>query len=253
MKIYLSPSTQENNVGQGNYGTEESRMNQLADTLTPLLEKYGHVVFRNTPTMTLSQIVADSNAKNVDFHLALHTNAGGGHGCEIYDHKNGGKGEEFARAIYKYIEPLTPSADRGVKEGYNLYGDGKPLYETAYTNAPAVLIEIAFHDNITDADFIINNMSAIATAITSGINEVANIETYIDTYKPKYDALVVDLKELVSKYKPNMSEDNDNEKYKAIIQTHCHFSDPAAVWQLVYDHAYYKDVFRIWANSYKEG
>ena len=29
--IYLSPSTQENNVGAGSYGTEEQRMNQIMD------------------------------------------------------------------------------------------------------------------------------------------------------------------------------------------------------------------------------
>ena len=29
--VYLSPSVQENNIGIGNYGTEEKRMNEIAD------------------------------------------------------------------------------------------------------------------------------------------------------------------------------------------------------------------------------
>lgn len=201
MKIYLSPSLQENNVGVGAYGTEEKRMNQLADILQPLLIKYGYQVFRNTPTMTLAEAVKDSNNKAPDLHLALHSNAGGGRGCEIYCHKYGGNGEKYARAIYKYLEPLTPSADRGVKESYKLY-NGKPMYEPAYTTAPAVLIEVAFHDNATDAEFIINNLQPIATAILNGVNEVAGVDPIVELidYKQKYNDLVKEIQTLILKY-----------------------------------------------------
>lgn len=61
--IYLSPSTQENNIGAGDYGTEEKRMNQLTDLIEPLLKEYGLKVYRNRPEMTLKQVVDDSNAK----------------------------------------------------------------------------------------------------------------------------------------------------------------------------------------------
>ena len=44
------------------------------------------------------------------------------------------------------------------------------LYEIIRTNAPAVLLEVAFHDNPEDAEWIINNESQIAQAIVSGIN-----------------------------------------------------------------------------------
>lgn len=33
VKVYISPSSQEDNRGVGNYGTEEVRMNQIADVV----------------------------------------------------------------------------------------------------------------------------------------------------------------------------------------------------------------------------
>lgn len=169
--IYLSPSTQEKNIGVANYGTEEKRMNQVADVTEKVLKQHGFVVYRNKPEMTLDQVVTDSNSKKPDIHFAIHSNASSGNsrGCEVYCHKFGGDGEKLARAVYSEIEPNTPSSDRGVKEGCNHYGMGKPLYELAYTSAPAALIEIAYHDNKDDAVWIINNIEVIGTVIAKGI------------------------------------------------------------------------------------
>ena len=44
------------------------------------------------------------------------------------------------------------------------------LYEIIRTNAPAVLLEVAFHDNKDDANWIINNEAEIAQAVVNGIN-----------------------------------------------------------------------------------
>ena len=81
--IYLSPSTQENNVGAGSYGTEEQRMNQIMDRIEADLQGR-FTLYRNRPGMTLQQVVADSNAKKPDLHFALHSNAGGGSGAECW-------------------------------------------------------------------------------------------------------------------------------------------------------------------------
>lgn len=201
MKIYLSPSTQENNVGVNAYGTEEQRMNQETDILVTQLRGYGHTIKRNLPTMTLTQVVEDSNSFNPDLHVAIHSNANDGksRGCLVFCHRFNSIGEKYARAIYKYLSAITPSSDLGVIEGVNYFGVNKPLYETAWTNAPAVLIEIAFHDNPDDENWIINNMSAIATAITNGINEVAGIMP-IDNFKEKYEAIVTAIKDVIKLY-----------------------------------------------------
>jgi len=172
--VYLSPSIQENNVGVYKYGVEEARMNEIANFTQSFLKQYSVTVHRNRPDMTLKQVVADSNAEEVNIHFAIHSNAGGGHGCEVYCHKFGGNGEKLARIIYNKISPMTPTSDRGVKEGYRLY-NGQPMYELAYTNAPACLVEIAYHDNIDDATWIINNIENIGIALAKGILEYFGI------------------------------------------------------------------------------
>ncbi|MHB1453391.1 MAG: N-acetylmuramoyl-L-alanine amidase [Saccharofermentanales bacterium] len=188
--VYLSPSTQEGNIGKGAYGTEEKRMNQICDVTQKVLEAHGVKTYRNKPTMTLKQLVADSNNNNPTIHFAIHSNAAGSayagkaRGAEVYCHKFGGEGEKLARAVYGKVAPLTPTTDRGVKEGCNHFGVGKPLYELAYTTAPAALIEIAFHDNADDAAWIIQNIEVIGTAIAKGILQYFGIP-YISP-KQKY-------------------------------------------------------------------
>lgn len=169
-KVYISPSTQEHNL-YVNGNTEEYWMNKVADVTCDLLIKSGVTVYRNKPTMTLEQVVADSNAKQPDIHVAIHSNAGGGRGCEAYawfvsDGKGGYKkdtpGRRLAQAIYDEVSRITPTADRGVKNGNH-------LYEIKHTAVPAALVEIAFHDNPADAAWIKANIENIGKAIAQGI------------------------------------------------------------------------------------
>ncbi len=176
--VYLSPSTQEKNVGVGNYGTEEKMMNKVADVVEKVLKGHGLTVYRNMPEMLLAQVVTDSNNKKPDIHFAIHSNASNGkaRGCEVYCHKFGGEAEKLARAIYTELSPLTPTSDRGVMEGYNHFGTGKPLYELAKTNAPAALIEIAYHDNAEDAKWITYNIEEIGITLAKGVLKYFGIE-----------------------------------------------------------------------------
>ncbi len=162
--IYLSPSTQEHNVGVGSYGNEEMQMNRLADIVEELLTRQGIQVYRNKPDWSLQRLVQDSNSKEVSLHLALHSNAGGAgkvRGCEVFAYTPGGNSEKAARAIYAELEPLTPAADRGVK--FN-----PKLYELKETLAPAILVEIGFHDNKEDAHWISNHLEDIGKALAKG-------------------------------------------------------------------------------------
>ena len=103
--VYLSPSVQSWNVGYGNYGTEEQRMNLIADVVQYDLERHGVQVVRNNPEQSLREIVAESNAVGPDAHVAIHSNASNGNarGAEIYVHRFGGASERLARDIYQYL------------------------------------------------------------------------------------------------------------------------------------------------------
>lgn len=164
MKVYLSPSTQDKNIGVGNYGTEEKRMNELADLMTPHLKRNGFQVERNNISFTPTQSAKDSNTKigSNGLHIALHTNAGGGVGTEIFYFTGSSKGKHLATNIYNEVAPLTPGADRGIKPT-------KQLTEIVATLSPSILIEVDFHDNKESVHFMLSNLDKIAQAIVKGI------------------------------------------------------------------------------------
>ena len=162
VKVYISPSSQEDNRGVGNYGTEEVRMNQIADVVERELRRVGITTLRNNPSMNITQMVTASNNFGADVHLAIHSNAGGGTGAEAYYYTGSASSQKLAQAVYNNLAPMTPTGDRGVKATTQ-------LYEVWATNAVATLVEIAFHDNATDASFIVNNIQAIGIAIAKGV------------------------------------------------------------------------------------
>jgi len=163
-KVYISPSSQEHNAGLLPFGTEEAEMNKIADVLVPLLIKDGRfIVKRNSPAMEVGQMATDSNNFKADIHIPIHSNAGGGKGTEIYAYAAGTNSAKLAQCLYNQIAPLSPSEDRGVKFNKGLYEVGDRV------NATAALIELAFHDNTTDAAWIHNNHQQIAEMLYKGI------------------------------------------------------------------------------------
>lgn len=169
-KVYLSPSLQEFNpyVDGGN---EEYYMNLIADAMEPYLAASGIEFSRNRPDMTLSQAIADSNASNSDLHLAIHSNAappnaaGRYTGADIYYYPTSTNGKRFAQTIqnnYKsvYREPsnvdIIPTTSLG---------------EVRRTTAPAALIEVAYHDNPTEAQWIRDNINNIARNLSQSVAE----------------------------------------------------------------------------------
>lgn len=171
--IFLSPSTQEFNVGYGDFGTEEYRMNRIADIVENLLKNQGYKVYRNEPNEKLSAAVKKSNDIGPDIHVALHSNASGegynAQGPEIFANRPNTPGEKLANSIYDEIVNIYPDSSKGRGVLFT-----SSLYEIIRTNAPAVLLEVAFHDNPEDANWIINNEQEIAEAIVKGINNYFN-------------------------------------------------------------------------------
>lgn len=171
--VYLSPSLQEWNVGVNDYGTEEERMNQVADVVERELKAKGYDVRRNNPENTLAQTVKESNQIGPAIHVAIHSNASGpsakGKGPEIYANRPDTSGDRLAKSIYKEIENIYPNPENGRGVIYTT-----SLYEVIKTLSPAVLLEVAFHDNPEDAKWIINNIENIGKAIAIGIDNYFN-------------------------------------------------------------------------------
>lgn len=180
MRIYLSPSVQENNRGVGNYGTEEQRMNEIADVVQRELSNRNNIELkRNNKNMNSVQITNDSNGWRADYHCAFHSNAGGGKGCEVYHFVDGtdNLSVKIARRVYNNVVKISPNPGRGLKSGMNLFEVNNNI------KAVSFLIEIGFHDNPVDANFIVNEKEKIGIAIANGILEHLRIDRGINVDK----------------------------------------------------------------------
>ena len=170
LSIYLNPSVQTKNMYINNLGSEAENMRDIAELMYKELKLVSYIdieanIAKNG--LSLSQSVNQSNSRKRHIHFALHSNAGGGQGTEIYTK---GSNKTFATTMYESFLGLGNFKRRGVK-------DGTHLYEIKNVKADHVaLIEFAFHDNLKEAKFIVENKALIANQMAKSILK------YIDTY-----------------------------------------------------------------------
>jgi len=166
--IYLSPSTQEFNH-YVTTGTEEDWMNRLADAMEPMLTASGIRFHRNTPDMTAASSIRASNAGTYDLHLALHSNAAGEgnagryRGIIAFYYPGSPRGQQAAQLIIDELKAIYPLPDLARTEATTTLG------EVRRVRAPAVLLELGFHDNREDASWITGNIRSAAEAIVLGV------------------------------------------------------------------------------------
>lgn len=160
--VFLSPSTQEYNPFYDGNGSEEYYMNLIADAMVPYLEASGIHVVRNTTEDTAVTSAQKSNAANVDLHLAIHSNAapenlaGQLRGTDVYYYTGSVQGERAAEIFANNFSLISPTPQ---------LVDIIPttsLVELRRTAAPSILIEVAYHDNPDDANWIRGNIRDIA-------------------------------------------------------------------------------------------
>lgn len=172
MKIYLSASNQTDNM----YNTQ-AKMTEcdvcylIAQKTQDYLSSIDGIECKlGSKHDTMVNKVKASNDFKADYHVCIHTNAGGGKGTEVYiAPKN--INDVIVNKVYKNVANLTPNPDRGIKNG--LY-----IYEVKYTNAKCIYIEVEFHD--TYGDWIFENVDEIAYAIASSfgrVNDCNNINS----------------------------------------------------------------------------
>lgn len=172
--VFISPSLQEFNpyVDGGN---EEYYMNLVADELIPYLIASGITVGRNSPEQTLSQAINQSNSGNYDLHLALHSNAAPANlagqikGTDVYYYTGSAKGERAADIIANNFKAIYPDPNLVKTVGTTT------LAELKRTKAPAVLIEIAYHDNPEDAQWIRDNIGEIGRNLALSVTEFLGV------------------------------------------------------------------------------
>lgn len=179
-KIFISPSSQENNIYNNGSTNEEVVINLIADSLIPELVRHNVGYMRNSRTDTYAGHVVKSDAYKPDIHLAIHSNARGSEttapvrGAEIYVYNPSDKtnlGTKLAETLYPRISTLTPATDRGIKKG--------TMAEVKQVHAPACLIELSYHDDPSDSAWIVSHIAEISNALLLSVLEVFKVP-----YKP---------------------------------------------------------------------
>ena len=181
VKVFLSPSTQEKNPYAGG-GNEEQYMRLVCDAAAPHLRNAG-VTVKIGGTESASKSAADSNAWGAALHVAVHSNAfdGKADGTITFFYPTSADGKRLAQAVQDRIAPFSPGSDYAIQGRSN-------LVELSATKAIAILTELAFHDNPTEAAHIRENYAEYGRLLALGILDylgIASKDAPAPTPKPK--------------------------------------------------------------------
>lgn len=169
--VYLSPSLQDRHIYAAGAENEETYMNRIADAMAPLLRKNGISFTRNDPYDTLPRIIRRSNTQGPDLHVALHSNAapenlsGLIQGPDIYYYAPSSQGRKAARIFAQSLKSIYPVP------ALVAVIPSASLPELKKTKAPAILAELAYHDNEEDARWLLDHTGEIARALVFAIKE----------------------------------------------------------------------------------
>lgn len=165
-KIYFSPSDQTRNTYAVGNTTEAIQCRKIALECVKIAERCGFLAKTNTTDdseHSMENRVAESNVWGANLHIPIHTNAYNGNvqGTRIFVHKQNEAANKAAKCIMDTLSPITPgNSDSIAPAGF---------YEIMYSNSACVYVEVAFHDNAEEAQWIIDNTEEIAEAIVKGI------------------------------------------------------------------------------------
>lgn len=165
LKVYLSPSQQPDNIGVGDYGDEQGVMRRvafIAAARLSFMDNVGVAVARSG--LSLPQVVAESNTWGAGVHVCLHSNASVRHdavGCEVFYCPGSTVGERLARRVYGDLSRANPHGGRRCEP--------TGFYELKWTDAPAVYLELGFHDNAEEAKWIRRDAVHIAKLIAAAV------------------------------------------------------------------------------------
>lgn len=119
---------------------------------------------------SLANRVSMANKFKADLFVSIHTNAGGGDGCEVYWTGSNKNTEKLAKLCLENILEDKLNNSRGVKKS--------AFYVLKYTNMPACLVETGFGDNVEDRKSIdtLKERQAFGEALTEAVCEYFNVK-----------------------------------------------------------------------------
>ena len=176
MKIGINDGHTLRGAGTGAVGIikEGEHTRLVGEELRRLLKEKGNTVYNctvdyaSTVNESLSLVVQQANREDLDWFIAIHFNAGGGKGVEVYTYE--GRQYQDAIDVCNNIAALGFN-NRGVKAGTGLYVIRK-------TKAKSMLIEVCFVDTEDANKYLEVGYKAIAKAIVDALdNHIASVPT----------------------------------------------------------------------------
>ena len=176
-KLYFSPSDQNENAYTGVNTNENDQCERIATACVAAAERCGFQAKTNL-TASMASRVAEGNRWGADAYIPIHTNAFNGSvtGTRMFCASFSGPGYKLCRAVMARLAPITPGTSDSITERNG-------LYEVRETNMCTAYIEVGFHDNATEAKWMVEHTQEIAEAIVQGCCDyfgVAYVEPGVD-------------------------------------------------------------------------
>lgn len=185
IKIYIDQGHNPNppNTGaEGNGLREQDITYEVGVRLAELLRQNGNFDVRlsrptretqlgNSNASSLRARVVDANSWGADYFVSIHTNASvqrSANGTEVLVYSQPSTSSNLAEDILRELTEITGLASRGVKSRPGLYVLRK-------TTMPAVLVELGFISNPSDAARMRDNPGLFARGIYEGILDFLNL------------------------------------------------------------------------------
>ena len=140
---------------------------------------------RNTPDMTAASSIAQAARGSYDFYLALHSNASGDGSTEgrqrgiiAFYYPGSAGGQRGAELIAKNLQEIYPLPDKVTTRPTTALG------EVSRSRFPAVLVEIGYHDNYSDALWLESHVEDVARQLVKALTEYFGLP-FIPPMDPK--------------------------------------------------------------------